>query len=237
MTSIMAALALVATILFLGPALAILPIPALGAILVGAAIGLIDIAALRQLWKISRVEFVFAMIALWAPIWLGVLNGVIIAIAATLVYLLGRTMYPRDALLGLIPGRDGFFKLHRHPEAQPEPGLAIALVQGSVLFFNADYVRERMGAVAGGLPEGTRWFVLDASAVTQVDSSAAAMFDGLIDDIEARGLRFGLAELHADVRALLDRAGVLARIGPAMIFDDVGDALRAWRAQAGRAEG
>ena len=68
------------------------------------------------------MEFVFAMIALFAPISLGVLNGVLIAIGATFAYLLHKMMYPRDALLGRVPGRDGFYKLHRRPDAAPGPG-------------------------------------------------------------------------------------------------------------------
>lgn len=78
-----AAATLLLVIIYLQPALAILPIPALGAILIAAALSLIDVAALREIWRISRVEFAFAMIALFAPISLGVLNGVLVAIGAT----------------------------------------------------------------------------------------------------------------------------------------------------------
>ena len=84
--------------------------------------------------------------------------------------------------------------------------------------------------MADEMPAETRWFVLDASAVTQVDSTAAAMLEEVRADLAARGVAFGLAELHADVRGLLDRAGLLAAIGPAMIFDDLDDALRAFEA-------
>ena len=117
-TSIVAAATLLAALVFLAPALRIIPIPTLGAILMATALGLIDIAALRQIWRISRMEFVFAFIALLGPISLGVLNGVLIAIAATMVYLLRKSMFPRDAMLGRIPGRDGFYKLHQDARGQ-----------------------------------------------------------------------------------------------------------------------
>ena len=139
-------------------------------------------------------------------------------------------MYPRDALLGRVPGRDGFYKLHRRPDAQPVPGLTIALVQGDLLFFNADHVQARLRAIADAMPAGTRWLVLDASAVARIDSTAAAMLEEVRADLAARGIALGLAELHADVRGLLDRAGLLAAIGAAMIFDDLDDALRAFEA-------
>lgn len=230
LAGVVAALALLATVLYLRPALAILPIPALGAILVAAAISLIDIQALREIWRISRMEFAFALLALWGAVSLGVLNGVVVAIGATFAYLLHKMMHPRDALLGRIPGRDGFYKLHRMPDARPVPGLAICLVQGSVLFFNADNVHARLVAIVEALPEDTRWLVLDASAITQVDSTAAAMFEELRAELAARGLRLGLAEVHADVLGLLDRAGLITAIGREMIFDDLEDALRAFEA-------
>ena len=102
---LVAAATLMATLLFLGPALRVLPIPALGAILAATALSLIDLAALRRIWRVNPIEFIFALIAMWGPISLGVMNGVVIAIGATLVYRLRRMMFPHDAMLGLVPGR------------------------------------------------------------------------------------------------------------------------------------
>ncbi len=164
------------------------------------------------------------------------LNGVLVAIGATFAYLLHKMMYPRDALLGRVPGRDGFYKLHRRPDARPVPGLTIALIQGDLLFFNADHVQSRLLAIADAEPQDTRWLLLDASAITQVDSTAAAMLEAVRSDLAARGVAFGLAEVHADVQGLLDRAGLLAAIGPAMIFDDLDDALRAFEAATPKEE-
>lgn len=223
--------ALIATLLFLNDALRILPVAALAAILAAAAVSLIDVGELKQIWRISRVEFVFALITMWGAISLGVLNGVVVAIGATLVYLLRNMMYPRDALMGRIAGRDGFYKLHRFPEARPEPGLAVWILQGSLLFFNTDHVRARLRSIADSLPHGTRWFVLDASAIAQMDSTAAAMLDEVLSDFQSRGIVLCMAELHAEARGLLERAGVLDRIGSQMIFEDLDDALHAFRAR------
>ncbi len=224
---VVAALTLVTAILFLGPALSILPIPALGAILIAAAVSMIDVPALREIWRISRVEFVFAMIALVAPITLGVLAGVLVAVGATFAYLLRQMMRPRGALLGRIPGRDGFYKLHRHPDAAPVPGMTIPYVEGDLLFFNADNVQARLLSIADAMPPDTRWFVLHAGAITQTDSTAAAMLEEVRADVAERGVRLGFAEFNAPVRDLLDRAGLLAAVGPEMIFDDLEDAYRA----------
>ena len=142
-----------------------LPVPALGAILVAAALSLMDFSGLQSLWKVSRSEFMFAIMGLVAPIVLGVLNGVIIAIGATLSYLIYRSMSPRLVLLGRIPGESGFHKLHREAEAALVAGLAVCLLQGSMLFFNADAVRSQIEALAGDLPADTRWLILDAGAI------------------------------------------------------------------------
>jgi len=228
--SLVAAAALMATLLFLGSVLRILPIPALGAILAATALSLIDVGALKQTWRVSRIEFVFALVAMWGPIGLGVLNGVIIAIVATLVYLLQKSMYPHDALLGRIPGRDGFYKLHRVPGASPVAGLAVYVIQGSLLFYNTDYVQQRLLKVADSLPPDTRWFVIDASAIPHIDSTATIMLDELDADLQKRGIALGLAELHSDARAMLDRAGVIDKIGPAMVFESIADAFNAFNA-------
>lgn len=226
--ALVAALSLAALLLFLNDALRILPVPALGAILAAAALGLIDLRGFAELWRISRMEFVFALISLWGALSLGVLNGVMIAVAATLAYVLLKEMRPRDALLGRIPGRPGFYKLHRTPRARPVPGLAVCMIQGSLLFFNVDYVRALLKAHLDALPADTRWFVIDASAVAQVDSTAATMLAEVQAEFAAQGVALGIAELHRDPMDILERAGTLEKIGPGMIFDDLEELIPAF---------
>jgi sulfate permease, SulP family len=230
-SGLVSAVTLIATLLFLNDALRILPIPALAAILATAAISLIDVPELRHIWRISRAEFVFALITMAGAISFGVLHGVVVAIAATLVYLLRKTMYPHDALLGRIAGRDGFYKLHRFPDARAVPGLALCLLQGSLLFYDTDYVHRRLTRVVDGLPADTHWLVLDASAIAHIDSTGAQMVEAFQGELAKRGIKFGIAELHTDAKALLDRAGVVARVGPGMFFDDLDDVLRAFKAE------
>lgn len=225
---LVAAAGLLATIVFLGDSLRILPIPALGAILAATALSLIDIDALKQTWRISRMEFAFALIAMWGPIGLGVLNGVVIAIAATLVYLLQKSMFPRYAILGRIPGRDGFFKLHRAPDALAVEGLTVCMIQGSLLFFNTDYIAEKLRALVDDLPEDTRWFVIDASAIPQIDSSAAIMLQEVRAYMADRGVALGLAELHTDALEMLERSGLVEEIGRPMIFESIEDCYHAF---------
>ncbi|MEX2696962.1 SulP family inorganic anion transporter [Rhizobium mongolense] len=224
---LVSAATLIAALVFLQSALRILPIPALAAILAMAAISLIDVHELRKIWRISRMEFVFALIAMWGAISFGVLNGVIVAVAATLVYLLRKTMFPRDGLLGRIEGRHGFFDLARFPEARPVEGAAVFVIHGDVLFYNADYVRIRLMAVAKELAAGTKCFVLDASAITHIDSTGAVAFDAVAEGLARRNITFAIADLSEESRGILERAGVVEAIGAHNLFNGREEALRA----------
>jgi high affinity sulfate transporter 1 len=228
LAGIVSAAALALTILFLSDALSLLPTPALGAVLASAALSLIDLRSMRELWRISPIELGFALISVAGVIGLGVLQGVIVAVGATLLYILMKDLKPRDAMLGRIPGRNGFYKLHRHREAQPIPGLAIYLLQGSLLFFNVEHVRSRIENIVAEARPGTRWFIFDAGATTQIDSTAVVMFDEVQALVEDRGFKFGIVDLHSQPLDMLVRSGVVAKVGPDMIFDDLEDTVAAF---------
>lgn len=233
LAGIVSAVALALAVLFLSDALAFLPTPALGAVLASAAIGLIDLRTLRELWRISRIEFAFALISIAGVVALGVLNGVAIAVGATLLYLLMKGMRPRDALLGRIPGREGFYKLHRYHEAQPIPGLAIYLLQGNLLFFDVDYVKGRLEGIIADQVPGTEWLIFNAGATAQIDSTAAAMLDDMRALAEERGLKLAIVELHHEPLDTLVRSGLVAKVGSDMIFDDLEDAIAAFADRKG----
>jgi MFS superfamily sulfate permease-like transporter len=201
----------------------------LGAIIASAALDLFDAKELRRLWQTSHAEFLFALIAMLGVIGFGVLRGIVIAIVTTGVYLLTRVSRPSDALLGCIPGQNGFYKLHREPCAKAVPGLAVYLVQSSLLFFNIDYVRDRIRWIADRLPKSTQWFILDGQAVPIIDSTAAAVLGEIRDELSRRNLRFGIANLHTQPHELLARSGFLTSIGPEMLFARVEDAALALR--------
>ncbi|HEV2099893.1 MAG TPA: SulP family inorganic anion transporter [Stellaceae bacterium] len=229
LAALVAAAALTFVLVALTDAMKYLPVAALGAIIASAAIDLFDVKELRRLWQTSHAEFLFALIAMLGVIGLGVLRGVLIAIIATFVYLLARVSRPSDALMGCIPGRDGFYKLHREPSAKAVPGLAIYLVQSSLVFFNIDYVRDRIMWIVDRLPQSTRWFILDAEAITTIDGTAAAVLGEVSEELSRRNLRFGVASLHAQPRDLLARSGFLQRIGTEMSFPRIEDAALAFR--------
>lgn len=225
---LISAFVLLVVLVYLNDLLRLVPIPALGAILAAAAISLMDFSGLSNLWRISRVEFVFALIGLFAPVLFGVLNGVAVAVGATLAYLLYRSMIPRMVLLGRISGETGFHKLHRFEEAHPIPGLTVCLLQGSLLFYNADHVRREIEAFVEQATEPVRWLVLDAGSIPHMDTTAAATLTEINDALSAEGIRFGIADLHHECLKLLKAAGTVDAIGQEMVFDNLEDMFEAF---------
>lgn len=233
LAGLVAALTLAALLLYLNDVLRVLPDAALGAILAFAALGLVDFQGLRETWRISRTEFGFALISMWGAISLGVLSGVVIAIAGTLLHVLLKEMRPRDALLGRVAGRPGFYKLHRLEGAAPPPHMIVFMIEGSILFFNADYIRSRLESVAALAPSGVTHFVLDAGAIAQIDSTAAMMLLQWRAELEATGMTLTIAELHKEPRDMLARAGLFAGPHATVVFDDLEDAVRALDCEGG----
>jgi high affinity sulfate transporter 1 len=218
LTSLIAAATVALAVLFIAHLLAYLPSAILGAVLVSAAIDLIDLKELRALYRISRTEFIFAILTLLGVVLVGVLQGVFIAIAATLANMLWTASHPRLALLGRIHGKAGLYKLHRYPEANAIPGLTIVVLEASLVFFNAEFVKRRLLKIARAARAGAVWFVLDAAAVNALDSTGMETLEELRDYLGRQGIRFGIADLNSGARKMLDRAGLADAIGKEFLF-------------------
>jgi MFS superfamily sulfate permease-like transporter len=229
---LVSAAALLGAVLFLGDLFAYLPAAALGAVLVSAAIDLIDVRTLAALWRMSRVEFCVAIGTMLGVVVFGVLKAVIVAVAATLAHLLWLMSQPRDALLGRIPGRDGLYKLHTAPGARPVPGLTLCLVQAGLVFFNAEYVKKRILAIVDSQPEPPTWFVLDASAINHLDTTAVDVLEDVRAGLAERGTALGIADLHSLPREMIERSGLAERMGRAMLFESAEAAAAAFDKRA-----
>jgi high affinity sulfate transporter 1 len=228
LVGIASAAGLLAAVLFLGDLLAYLPEAALGAVIASAAVDLVDLQGFRSLWRLQKVELFIAVIALLGVLCLGIMVGVAVALGATLTHLLWLASNPRDALLGRIPGRDGLYKLHHHRDAVPIPGLVVYLPQTALVFFNAEYVGQRMLECARRLDGQGAWFVLDASAVNHIDSTAIGILEDVLTDLARRNVAFAIAELHSQPLGIIKRAGLVDRIGTDMLFPSAEAAAEAF---------
>jgi MFS superfamily sulfate permease-like transporter len=191
---LIAAAALTFVLVVLTDVMKYLPVAVLGAVIASAAIDLFRREGTPASWQTSQVEFLIAMLGASVLASSGAYSSPSSPPASIywLAYL------ARATPCWGIPGRDGFYKLHREPRAKAIPGLTVYLVQSSLVFFNIEYVRDRIRWVVDRLPQSTRWFILDAEAVTTIDSTAAAVLAEISDELSRRDLRFGVASLHCD---------------------------------------
>jgi sulfate permease, SulP family len=209
---VFASITLAACLLFLTELLANLPTVVLAAIVLVAVKGLIDLKALGHLWHVSRLEFKISMVALVGVLLLGILKGVLLAAIASLLMLLAGAAHPHVAFLGRIPGTRRYSDLERHPDNEELPSIVIFRVESSVLYFNADHVRQ----VVWGRIEASPPLVLavcDLSDAPRVDVAGARMLAGLHRDLAKRGIGMRVVEAHATVRDLLRAEGLEEQIG------------------------
>ena len=224
---LVAAVVMALTLVFFTRPLGWLPVVVLSAVLIKAAMGLFDWKALLELRRVSPQEFRLCLVTLLGVITLGVLPGVVVAVAMAMLQVLVRSSRPHDALLGRVPGTQEFGDLATHPHAQSFPGLVLYRFDMSLVFFNADHFKARVRAVVAEAPKPVRHFVLDAETMPYVDVTGAAILDQVRSDLEAEGLGLAVAGAKGPVRGMLDRTGFSARLGPGRMFTTLESAVAA----------
>jgi MFS superfamily sulfate permease-like transporter len=184
----------------------------LAAIVLVAVRGLFNVAALRHLWRVSRFEFWIAVVALLGVLLLGILKGVLLAVVVSLLMLLATAARPHVAFLGRIPGTRRFSDLERHPDNERIDHVLIFRVEASLLYFNADHVRNQVWAK---IPEtdSLRLVVCDLSNSPYVDVAGAAMLTTLHKELAARDIKLRIVEAHSRSRDLLRAAGLEEQVG------------------------
>jgi MFS superfamily sulfate permease-like transporter len=235
-SGLVAAGTMAVVLLFLTGPLRYLPVASLGAVLIVAAMGLVDLASLRHLWRVSRQEFAVSVITTFGVIVVGVLQGILVAVGIAVLLLLKRVSRPPDAILGRVAGLKGFHSVDEYGDAVTHPGLVLYRFGSAIVFFNASYFKKRVLEIVAKQSD-VRWFVVDGSTINLVDSTAAEMLEALVSELYLRGVRFGLAHLRSDVRATLQRTGALAQIGADLVFPTLKSAVNTFLGAHSPAEG
>ncbi len=200
-------------LLFLTGLLRNLPTVVLAAIVLVAVKGLINVRGLRRLWQVSRFEFGISMVAFGGVLVEGILRGVMLAALVSVLLLLWRAARPHVAFLGRIPGTRRYSDLERNPDNETVPGALIFRVEASLLYFNAEHVRDTVLERLRTTPKPVRFVVCDLSTTPYVDVTSALMLMGLQANLQSAGIEFRLVEAHATVRDLLRAGGLEARMG------------------------
>ena len=226
--SLTAAASTVAVLLFLRPLLSLFPTAALGAIVVYAAVRLIDLPALRRLSTFRRAELAIALATCIGVLAFDIVYGVLVAIGLSVAELLIRVARPHDAIERLVPGLAGMHDVNDYPDARIIPGLVVYRYDAPLFFANAENFRSRAIAAAGQSPAPVRWFVLNVEANVEVDFTALEAVDAVREEITSRGAVFVLARVKQDLLVRLQSFGLAEKIGAELMFPTLPTALEAY---------
>ena len=235
-TGLVAATTIAAALLFLTEPLRYVPVAALGAVLVFAALSLFDVGTLREIWKHDRLEVGLSVITTLGVVAVGAINGILIALALALARFVRQAARPRDEVLGKVDGLPGFHSIERHGiAAKTFPGLVLFRFNGPLTFFNADYFKQRALAAADA-GKDVRWFVIDAIPISDVDVSGLYAVRDLNVELEARGTTLVLAGRRTEFLIWLREIGLYRPELDNRLFPTLTQALKAYRRQTIRAE-
>jgi sulfate permease, SulP family len=205
---VFASLTLAVCLLFLANYLENLPKAVLAAIVFTAVLGLIDIRGLLRMWRISKPDFFAAAIALAAVLLLGILQGILLAAAASVLMLLGRASQPHVAFLGRIPGTNSYSDLARHPENEQLPHVLIFRPEASLLYVNAESVLQAVLERLRNAEPDVRMVVCDLSASPYIDLAGSRMLRLLYGEVTSRGIGLRIVGARGRVRDLLRADGL-----------------------------
>lgn len=234
LVGIIAALVIALILLFFTAPMAWIPQAALGAVLLMAGWGLIDVQSLGKIYRLSRFEFWLCLLTTVGVLGLGVLPGIVFAVTLAILRLLYSIYQPTDAVLGWAPGIEGQVDVRHHPDARTVPGLVVYRFDDAILFFNADYFKMRLlDAVQG--EDKPQAVLFDAEAVTSIDVSGIAALREVRDTLAAQGIHFAIARARGTFLRMLVRSGMAREMEDKLLFGSVRAGIRAYRVWRNRA--
>ena len=225
LTSVVGALAIALLLLVAPNLLRHLPTAALAAVVIAAAIGLIEVADLRRIYRIQQWEFWLSIVCLVGVAVLGVIPGIGLAIAIAIIEFLWDGWRPHSAVLARAHGVKGYHDITRYPDARRIPGLVLFRWDAPLFFANAEFFKERVLDAVATSPTPVRWLVVAAEPMTSVDVTAADMIAELDEVLHAQGIEFCFAELKDPVKDKLKRFGLFTRFGENYFFPTLGTAV------------
>jgi high affinity sulfate transporter 1 len=219
---------LLLTLVALAPLFSKLPKPVLAALIIDAVVfGMIDIPEFRRLFRVKRFDFWVAILAVVGVLSAGVLAGVVIGVALSLLWLIYVTTAPPMPLLAREPGTRVFGELEENPNGETYPGVPVVRIDGGLFFATADALHDRLRELVLAADPPARAVVVDFEGVDFVDSQGSAKLTELHELAESYGIPLHLARLKASVRRVLEADGVIETYGPDRIHGAVTEAVEA----------
>jgi len=225
LTGVVGALAIALLLLAAPNLLRHLPTAALAAVVIAAAISLIEVVDLKRIYRIQRWEFWLAIVCFVGVAVLGVIPGIGLAIAIAIAEFLWDGWRPHSAVLGRAAGVKGYHDITRYPNARRIPGLVLFRWDAPLFFANAEFFKERALDAVAASPTPVRWLVVAAEPVTSVDVTACDMVAELDEALHAQGIELCFAELKDPVKDKLKRFGLFLQLGENYFFPTIGVAV------------
>ena len=191
-----------------------LPTATLAAIVIAAAVHLIEIKGVVRLLNERKSEFWLSVLTFAGVAVLGVIRGVGLAVALSLLNFVRRSWRPHSAELVRVDGEKGYHDADRHPEGHRVPGLLLFRFDAPLFFANAEELHSRLHEAIRHAPERVKWVVITAEPIIDIDATGAAMLGELLDELHAEGIVLAFSELKGVVRDQLAKYGLIERIGP-----------------------
>jgi MFS superfamily sulfate permease-like transporter len=207
LTGVVGAGLVVVLLLFLNSLLADLPQTALAAVVIVAALSLMDLGILRRYMRVRRSAFAVSLVATAGVILLGVLQGIVVAVVLAILLFFRRNWWPHGAILGEVAGSEGWHDIDTHPDAEQIPGVVVYRWEAPLFFANAGAFREQIRKIVR--ERSPRWVVLQCEAITDVDVTAAEMLEQLDNELNAAGTHMAFAEMRTRLQELTLRYGLL----------------------------
>ncbi len=227
LASITSGVTVVLTLLVLAPLFSDLPKPVLAALIIEAVVmGMMDVPELRRLARVQRFDFWIAIAAVISTLVVGVLAGVMIGIALSLIWLISVATRPNMPELARQTGTEVFRELDEHPEDERVPGICVLRLDGGLFFATSDALEDRIRKVTQSGQDVTA-IVLDCAGVDFIDSQGSAKLRDIVTLVEAAGVTLRLARVKPTVSAVLVRDGVIDRLGADRIHGNVSRAVEA----------
>ncbi|MEW2417060.1 sulfate permease [Streptomyces sp. NPDC046866] len=209
-----------------------LPQPALAAVVITASLSLADVSGAVRLWRQRRTDFLLCCVAFVGVALLGVLTGIAIAVALSVLNVFRRAWWPYHTVLGRVRGLEGYHDVRSYPEAERLPGLVIYRFDAPLFFANARTFRDAIRRLAEADPR-PNWIVVAAEPMTDVDTTAADVLEELDETLNADRVHLVFAELKDPVRRKIERYELTRTIDPRHFFPTVEAAVEAYRRRTG----
>jgi high affinity sulfate transporter 1 len=221
---------LLVVFMVLAPGLpAYLPSSTLAAVVIVSAASMVDVTTLMRLARMSRTETALLIAAFLGVTFIGVLQGIIVAIGLSLMAFVRQAWDPYCAELVSVEDLPGYHDLSRHPGGERIPGLVIARFDAPLFFANGGVFETFIRNLVEQAPAPVRWVLVAAEPITGVDTTAIDDLVRLDDHLDRLGISLVFAEMKGPIKDRLVRFGVGARFGPDHFFPTVHNAVKAYR--------